>query len=125
MDARASSHETQHSCVLSKRIRIILFIILRPIRILLLSEQELVQRVLLNNELGRGNRKTRTLAQNKLSAMELNARLASSHQNQQFQHAVREHQRRARDAVSQTVLESSVRLEVTLSLELRQGTYKP
>ena len=33
---------------------------------------------------------------------------------------VREHQRLARDAVSQAVLDSSARLEVTLSMELRQ-----
>ena len=43
------------------------------------------------------------------------------HQDQQFHHAIREHQRFARNTVSQEVLDSSVRLEVTLSFELRQA----
>ena len=38
-----------------------------------------------------------------------------------FHLAVREHHRLARDAVSQAVLDSSARLEVTLSFELRQA----
>ena len=44
--------------------------------------------------------------------MERNARLAMFHRNQQLQVAVREHQRLARDAVSQAVLDSLARLEM-------------
>ena len=73
------------------------------------------------NELRRASRITRRVAHTEKSAMEQNTRLALFHQNEQFQLAVREHQRRARDAVSQAVLDSSDRLEVTLSLELRQA----
>ena len=68
------------------------------------------------NELSRTNRKTRT-------AMEKNIRLGRFHQHQQFQLLVGEHQRFARHAVSQAVLDSSARFEMTLSLELRQGNF--
>ena len=67
------------------------------------------------------SRITRRMAQDELSAMEQNARLAMFHQHQQFQLAVFEHQRLARDAVSQAVLNSSARFQKTLSLELRQA----
>ena len=59
--------------------------------------------ILLNievNELSRTNRKTLRMAQDELSAMEQSIRLA-----------VREHQRLARDAVGQAVLDSSGRLK--------------
>ena len=54
--------------------------------------------------------------------MEQNTRLPTFHQNPQFQLAVREYQRQARDAVSQAALVSSARHEVTLILEVRQAT---
>ena len=41
--------------------------------------------------------------------------------HQQFQLAVREHRRSARDAVSQAVLDSAARFEATLSLALREA----
>ena len=47
--------------------------------------------------------------------------LPSFIKNHQFQLAVREHQRLARDAVGQAVLDSSARSGTTLSLELRQA----
>ena len=61
------------------------------------------------------------MAQDGLSAVEQRIRDALFHQHQRFQLAVREHQRLARDAVSQAVLDSSARLEVTLSSEWKQA----
>ena len=58
------------------------------------------------------------MAQDGLSAVEQRIRDALFHQHQL---AVREHQRLARDAVSQAVLDSSARLEVTLSSEWKQA----
>ena len=72
------------------------------------------------NELSRTNRITRRTP--RMSSLPWNrTRLAMFHQYQQFQLAVREHQRLARDAVSQAVLVSSARHEVTLILGVRQA----
>ena len=51
--------------------------------------------------------------------MRQHCRLAMFHQNQRFHQAIQEHQRRARDAVSQAVFESSARCETALSMKLR------
>ena len=59
------------------------------------------------------------MGQNEVSVVEQNIRLALVHHK--FQLAVREHQRRARDAVRHAVFDSSARLELTLGLELRQA----
>ena len=75
------------------------------------------------NELSRRSRKTHRRAQDEVSAMEQSSRLASVHQGQQFQHAVREHQRLARGAVSQAILDSPARFETSLSLELKQAQF--
>ena len=50
-------------------------------------------------------------SKDELSAVEQITRLAMFRQNQQFQLAVREHQRLARDVVSEAVLDSSARFE--------------
>ena len=50
--------------------------------------------------------------------MEKGSRLAMSHQHRGFQLAVQDHRRRAPEAVSQAVVESSARHETNLALEL-------
>ena len=59
------------------------------------------------DELSRANRTTRRMAETELSGASHNTRLALNQQNEQFQRAAREHQRLARDAVSQAVWDSS------------------
>ena len=66
---------------------------------------------------------TRRMAQDESGAMEQHVRLAMF-PNQGFHRAVQEHPRRPRDARNQTVLESSVRCETELSMELRASQVK-
>ena len=67
------------------------------------------------------------MTQDESSVAQQNARLALFHRNQQLQPAVREHQRLARDAVSQAVLDSPARFEkkkkkhMELGVETRMG----
>ena len=59
------------------------------------------------------------LVRSALEAMERDARHASLNQNHQFQTAVREYQRQARDAVSHAVRESSESCEVMIMQEIQ------
>ena len=64
------------------------------------------------------------MGQDEVSAVEQNIRLALFHHKQHFQLAVREHQRRARDAVRHAVFDSSARLEVNIGLGFEADTTK-
>ena len=80
---------------------------------------------------------TRRLAQDELASMEQHFRLAMFHQNQGFRQAVQENQRRARDAIDQSVFDSPARCDTALAMDLlaaqlnnvstmeKEGTRKP